>query len=116
MAEENTSILDHMRKTEKDTIDVCAYLRKINEDKDNEIALLQHKLKNINNHHDTEKKMIGDEFTEQINELQDNLAKKTMQNELMQNELDQLKEFRRKKIQMQRELEDVGLFRKLSCK
>lgn len=39
--------------------------------------------------------------------MQDTLDKKDNENELIQNELNQLKEFRKKKIQMQKELEDV---------
>ncbi len=47
------------------------------------------------------------EFNEKLNEVQDELDKKIIENELMQNELNQMKEFRKKKIQMQRELEEV---------
>lgn len=39
--------------------------------------------------------------------MQIRLDKKQNENELIQNELSQLKEFRKRKIQMQKELEDV---------
>ena len=47
------------------------------------------------------------EFNERLNEIQEELDKTKIENELIQSELDQLKEFRKKKIQMQRELEEV---------
>jgi hypothetical protein len=37
LAEENTSMIDYMKQTEKETIDVCAYLRKVNDDKEEEV-------------------------------------------------------------------------------
>jgi hypothetical protein len=37
LAEENTSLIDHMKQNEKDTIDVVAYLRKIDADKQMEV-------------------------------------------------------------------------------
>ena len=39
--------------------------------------------------------------------MQIRLDKKQNENELIQNEVSQLKEFRKRKIQMQKELEDV---------
>lgn len=42
--------------------------------------------------------------------MQIKLDKKQNENELIQNELSQLKEFRKRKIQMQKELEDVRYY------
>ena len=47
------------------------------------------------------------EFTTKLNEYQELLDKKTSEYDMLNNELNQLKEFRKKKIQMQRELEEV---------
>jgi hypothetical protein len=47
------------------------------------------------------------EFTTKVNEYQDLIDKKTTEYDMLNNELNQLKEFRKKKIQMQRELEEV---------
>ncbi len=112
LAEENTSMIDHMQRAEKDTIDVCAFLRKMNEEKDAEILSLQYELNNIRIQHDAEKKMIVSEFNERLGEVQENLDARIMQSTLIQTELDQLKDFRKKKIQMQRELEEVKLTKK----
>ena len=50
------------------------------------------------------------DFKQQIEDLQNKLDTKTHEAELLENELNQLKEFRKKKIQMQRELEEVRNF------
>jgi len=47
------------------------------------------------------------EFTTKLNEYQESIDKKTSEYDMLNNELNQLKEFRKKKIQMQRELEEV---------
>ena len=47
------------------------------------------------------------DFRQQIEDLQNRLDTKTHEVELLENELNQLKEFRKKKIQMQKELEEV---------
>ena len=48
------------------------------------------------------------DFRQQIEDLQNRLDTKTHEVELLENELNQLKEFRKKKIQMQKELEEVN--------
>ena len=50
-----------------------------------------------------------DDFQQQISELEQNLMQKTHEVEIMQNELKQVKEFRRKRVQMQKELEEVDI-------
>lgn len=37
LVEENTSLVDYMNQTEKDTIDVVSYLKKLDAEKDNEV-------------------------------------------------------------------------------
>lgn len=37
LVEENTSLIDTMKQTEKDTIDVVSYLRKLDAEKDTEV-------------------------------------------------------------------------------
>lgn len=42
-----------------------------------------------------------------LDDMQMRLDKKQNENELIQNELDQLKEFRKRKVQMQKDLDEV---------
>ena len=48
-----------------------------------------------------------DDFQQQMSELEQQLAQKTHEVEIMQTELKQVKEFRRKRAQMQKDLEEV---------
>ncbi len=52
-----------------------------------------------------------DDFTRQTHQLDEKLARKENELEIVRHELNQVKEFRKKKGQMQQELEEV----KLSC-
>ena len=40
MVEENNSLVDYMKQNEKDTIEVVAYLRKLDTEKDTEVEIL----------------------------------------------------------------------------
>ena len=50
-----------------------------------------------------------EDFSTQINELEERLADRTKEVEVMQSELKMVKEFRRKRGQMQKELDEVGI-------
>ncbi len=55
-----------------------------------------------------EKEVIVEDFSKQINELEEHLAEKAREVELMQSELKMVKEFRRKRGQMQKDLDEVS--------
>lgn len=107
LVEENTSLVDYMKQTEKDSMEVVAYLRKVDGEKEEEISRLEYELKTIKEKNQSEKEIIINEFNEQLNDMRENLERKTSELGLVQNELNQLKEFRKKKIQMQKELEEI---------
>ncbi len=50
------------------------------------------------------------ELNTKLNDCHDKLKQKINEADILQNELTQLKEFRKRKVQMQKELEDVMLF------
>lgn len=107
LVEENTSLVDYMKETEKDTIDVVTYLRKLDAEKDDEVSRLTDDLKTIDSRYQKEKTSILSDFHLQITDLHSQLDSKTLEATLLENELNQLKEFRKKKLQMQRELEEI---------
>jgi len=109
LVEENTSLVDYMKQSEKDSMEVVAYLRKIDGEKDEEISRLEYELKNFNEKHQAEKDRMENRFAEQVSELREKLDKKVSEHSIVQAELNQLKEFRKKKIQMQKELEEVRM-------
>lgn len=70
---------------------------------------MEFELKTFREKHQGEKDILINEFNEQLNDMREKLERKTNEHGLIQNELNQLKEFRKKKIQMQKELEEVIL-------
>ncbi|CAF2187098.1 unnamed protein product [Rotaria magnacalcarata] len=107
LANENETMRDQMRLTEKDTIDVVTFLKKQDADKDADIDRLQQNVKTLKmNHRKTKDELVGD-FTREKRQLDDKLSRKESELEIVRHELNQVKEFRKKKTQMQKELEEI---------
>lgn len=68
---------------------------------------LQQQIRDQKKENRKEKELIVEDFSKQINELEEKLTDKTKEVELMQSELKMVKEFRRKRGQMQKELDEV---------
>ena len=68
---------------------------------------LQQQIQDNKKEHRKEKEAICEDFSKQINELEEKLAQKAREVDLMQAELKLVKEFRRKRGQMQKELDEV---------
>lgn len=68
---------------------------------------MEYEVKNFNEKHQGEKDEMESKFNGQLMELRDKLDRKTQEHTIAQSELNQLKEFRKKKIQMQKELEEI---------
>lgn len=107
LVKENERLAVQMVQTEKDTIDVVQYLKKQDIEKDKKLEDLAQSIRDLKREHRKEKERIIDDLQGQINELEQKLASKTHEVEVMQAELKVVKEFRRKRGQMQKELEDI---------
>ncbi|KAK6165338.1 hypothetical protein SNE40_022284 [Patella caerulea] len=107
LVQENDALSTQMVQTEKDTIDVITYLRQQEQEKD--VALENEKQQNreLKKQHRQEKEILVDDFTKQISELEDRLGEKMREIDLIQGELKTVKEFRRKRAQMQKDLDDI---------
>ena len=64
----------------------------------------------IKRSHRKEKDALVEDFSKQVNELEEKLGEKMREVDLMHSELKLVKEFRRKRGQMQKELEDVSFY------
>ncbi|EDO37304.1 predicted protein [Nematostella vectensis] len=82
---DNDVLQQQMAQTERDTLEVISFLKQEDIKKDDQV----------------------DEYSQQIHQLQEALAEKTNEVKLMQSELKLVKEFRRKRAQMQRELDEI---------
>ena len=74
---------------------------------------LKQSIRELKKEHRKEKENIVEDFSTQINELEEKVSEKTREVELMQSELKVVKEFRRKRGQMQKELDDVSFMMNL---
>lgn len=104
---ENDLLQTQMSATERDTIEVISYLKKEDISKDQLIEQLQNQLKNLKQESRKDREALIEDFTYQINTLEKNLSDKKREAQLMQDELMQIKEFRRKKNEMQHELDEM---------
>lgn len=104
---ENDLLQNQMTATERDTIEVISYLKKEDITKDQMIEQLQNQLKNLKQDSRRDREALIEDFTYQINTLEKQLADKKREAQLMQDELVQIKEFRRKKNEMQHELDEM---------
>lgn len=104
---ENELLQNQMSSTERDTIEVISYLKREDAVKDQMIEQLQTQLKDLKQESRKDRESLIEDFTYQINTLEKQLADKKKEAQLMQDELMQIKEFRRKKNEMQHELDEM---------
>ncbi|KAL5008353.1 hypothetical protein ScPMuIL_013934 [Solemya velum] len=105
--QENEALQSQMLQTERDTIDVITYLKKQDHEKDGQLEKIQIQMRDQKKDQRKEKERIIEDFSKQINELEEKLGEKTRDVDLMQSELKLVKEFRRKRGQMQKDLDEI---------
>nr|KAG5703549.1 hypothetical protein BaRGS_020183 [Batillaria attramentaria] len=104
---ENDALQSQMLATERDTIDVITHLKKKDHEKDMQLERLQNQVRDMRKEHRREKEAIVEDFSKQINDLEEKLGEKMREIEVMQSELKMVKEFRRKRGMMQKELDEI---------
>ncbi|XP_065885186.1 basal body-orientation factor 1-like [Dysidea avara] len=105
LVNENETLQGAISQTEKDTVEVIAFLRREGTGKDERIAQLEGELKSVRLEANKEKEQLMEEYGEQIHTLEDTVATQSQQINKLQNELNSLKEFSRKRASMQQEIE-----------
>ncbi|KAK3708366.1 hypothetical protein QZH41_014832, partial [Actinostola sp. cb2023] len=104
---ENDSLQQQMSQSERDTIEVISFLKQEDMKKDDQVSKLQQALKDLKREARRERQALVDSYSQEIHQLQDALAEKANEVKLMQSELKLVKEFRRKRAQMQKELDEI---------
>ena len=104
---ENESLQNKLRQAEKDTVQVISYLKTEDVKKEEQIVKTEQQLKECKKTLNEEKDKLIEKYTQQIRELEDALDEKTSEVRLIQSELKLVKEFRRKRAQMQRDLDEI---------
>ncbi len=107
LVEENTSLVDYMKQSEKDSMEVVAYLRKVDGEKEEEIGRLEYEVRTCGERMRAEREAAEAALRRELEEAAERLERRGHELAVAQNELAQLKDFRKKKVQMQRELEEI---------
>ncbi|XP_067939159.1 basal body-orientation factor 1-like isoform X2 [Watersipora subatra] len=107
LAAHNDALQGQMRQVELDTLDVITFLKGQDSKKDGVVYKLESELKKCLEQNEQEKKTLITDYTEQIDSLKTQIGKRQDDIVLMQNELKHVKEFRKKRVAMQRELDEI---------
>ncbi|XP_007904217.1 basal body-orientation factor 1 [Callorhinchus milii] len=107
LARANESLINQRVQIERDTVEVISYLKKQDMQKNDQISKLQLQLSDQKKEAHEQHQNIIENYTGQINELEEKVSKKANEIQLIQGELNRVKEFRRKQIYMKKELDAI---------
>lgn len=102
---ENEKLHEDLVNTEHDTIEVIAYLKMESSGKDKQISTLNEFIKQLKSDLGRDKESLAQQHTQQLIVINDMLNNKDQELKVMQGELKQVKDFRRKRQQMQEEID-----------
>ncbi|XP_037594478.1 basal body-orientation factor 1 isoform X1 [Cebus imitator] len=109
LAKNNEDLKKQQCKMEKDTMSVLSYLKKQDQEKDNMIEKLKQQLKETKEKAQEEKEKLEQKYTRQINELEGQFHQKAEEIGMIHTELKTVRQFQKRKIQVERELDDHRL-------
>ncbi|XP_065405122.1 basal body-orientation factor 1 isoform X4 [Macaca fascicularis] len=92
---------------EKDIMSVLSYLKKQDQEKDNMIEKLKQQLNETKEKAQEEKDKLEQKYTRQIDELEGQFHQKAKEIGMIHTELKAVRQFQRRKIQVERELDDL---------
>ncbi|XP_072545620.1 basal body-orientation factor 1-like [Salminus brasiliensis] len=107
LARANEELTNQQYRTEKDNIDIVAFLKKTDLEKEAKIAALEEQLKDQKSKALHEKELVVAEYMLKINELEEKFKKRSNEFRMIQGELKTIKEFRKKKAQMEQDLSSM---------
>ncbi|XP_014386664.1 PREDICTED: basal body-orientation factor 1 isoform X3 [Myotis brandtii] len=107
LAKTNEDLRKQQYKMEKDTMSVLSYLKKQDQEKDNMIEKLKQQLNETKEKAQEEKEILEQKYSEQINELEGRFYQKSKEIGMIQTELKTIKQFQKRKIQVEKELDDL---------
>ncbi|XP_036769118.1 basal body-orientation factor 1 isoform X4 [Manis pentadactyla] len=107
LAKSNEELKKQQYKMEKDTMSVLSYLKRQDQEKDNMIEKLKQQLNETKEKAQEEKEKLEQKYTVQISELEGQFHQKAKEIGMIQTELKTIKQFQRRKIQVEKELDDL---------
>ncbi|XP_021489812.2 basal body-orientation factor 1 [Meriones unguiculatus] len=107
LAKNNEDLKKQQYKLEKDTMSVLSYLKKQDQEKDNMIEKLKQQLAETKEKAKEEKEKLEEMYSVQLSELEGRFNQKSKEIGIIQTELKTIKQFQKRKIQVEKELEDL---------
>uniref|UniRef100_A0A8C6BUV9 Basal body-orientation factor 1 n=1 Tax=Monodon monoceros TaxID=40151 RepID=A0A8C6BUV9_MONMO len=107
LAKCNEELKKQQYRMEKDTMSVLNYLKKQDQEKDNLIEKLKQQLNETKEKAQEEKEKLEQKYTVQISELEGQFHQKAREIGMIQTELKTIKQFQKRKIQVEKELDDL---------
>ncbi|XP_066133827.1 basal body-orientation factor 1 isoform X1 [Saccopteryx bilineata] len=107
LAKTNEELKKQQYMLEKDTMSVLSYLKMQDQEKDNMIEKLKQQLNETKEKAQEEKEEMEQKYTVQISELEGQFNQKAKEIGMIQVELKTIKQFQKRKIQLEQELEDL---------
>uniref|UniRef100_A0A8C4VP18 Basal body-orientation factor 1 n=1 Tax=Gopherus evgoodei TaxID=1825980 RepID=A0A8C4VP18_9SAUR len=106
LARNNEELTWQQHRLEKDTVEVISFLKKQDVEKEEQIAKLKQQLADLKQQAQEENEK-AEHYSAQLKDLEEKFNKKAREIGLIQLELKTIKEFRKKKAHMEKELEDI---------
>ncbi|XP_074812009.1 basal body-orientation factor 1 isoform X5 [Natator depressus] len=106
LARNNEELAWQQHRLEKDTVEVISFLKKQDVEKEEQIAKLKQQLADLKQQAQEENEKVAEHYSAQLKDLEEKFSKKAREIGLIQLELKTVKEFRKKKAHMEKELED----------
>ncbi|XP_040917237.1 basal body-orientation factor 1-like [Toxotes jaculatrix] len=107
LARVNEELTNQLYRVEKDTIDITGFLKRQDAAKEEKINMLQKSLKSQEALAREEQNKLVEDYTQQINEMKELFRKKSSDFNMIQDGMKKIKEFQKRKAQMEQELNDI---------
>ncbi|KAL4613152.1 basal body-orientation factor 1 [Arapaima gigas] len=107
LAQVNEELTNHQYHAEKDMADIITFLKLKETEKEQKIAQLEEQLREQEAEAREESQRLVSEYTRKITELEDKFQERSQDFQVIQGELKMIKEFRKKKAQMEQELREL---------
>ncbi|XP_044231953.1 basal body-orientation factor 1-like [Thunnus albacares] len=107
LARANEELTNQLYRAEKDSIDVTGFLQKRDAAKEEKINKLQETLKSREMLAREERNKLVEDYTLEINEMKELFRKKSSDFNMIQDGMKKIKDFQKRKAQMEQELSDI---------
>ncbi|KAJ8290477.1 hypothetical protein GJAV_G00013340 [Gymnothorax javanicus] len=107
LARANEELTNHQHRAEKDTLEIIAFLKKKDVEKEEKIAQLEELLNEQKHKAAEESELLVAEYKLRINELEETFNKRSREFQMIHGEIQMIREFKKKKAHMEQELSDI---------